>query len=153
MVDKKARTVGQLSCQGTCWVISLPGARVSPLATRTNTGRGARSLPEEPCKGRSARLPLLRGHCSLRAPRPWTRLSWAVWKSRRLAFFTPGPSSLGFGPLTVPLPKVWVPVPSMKGRAPSFSLLRRIPLCKCTIVFSSTHLLMVTEVASSTWLL
>ena len=37
--------------------------------------------------------------------------------------------------------------------APSFSLLRRIPLCKCTIVFGSIHLLMGTYVASSTWLL
>ena len=35
--------------------------------------------------------------------------------------------------------------------APSFSLLHRIPLWKCTIVFWSTHLLMGTYVASSTW--
>ena len=34
--------------------------------------------------------------------------------------------------------------------APSFSLLRRIPLCKCTIVFGSTRLLMGTSAASST---
>ena len=31
-----------------------------------------------------------------------------------------------------------------KGISSSFSLLRRIPLCKCTIVFRSTHLLMGT---------
>ena len=39
-----------------------------------------------------------------------------------------------------------------KGRS-SFFLLHRIPLCKYTIVFWSTHLLMSTCVASSTWLL
>ena len=39
-----------------------------------------------------------------------------------------------------------------KGRS-SFFLLHRIPLCKCIIAFWSTHLLMGTWVASSTWLL
>ena len=40
-----------------------------------------------------------------------------------------------------------------KGISSSFSLLCRIPLCKYTIVFGSTRLLMGTSVASSTWLL
>ena len=39
-----------------------------------------------------------------------------------------------------------------KGRS-SFFLLHSIPLCKCTIVFWFTHLLMATWAASNTWLL
>ena len=35
-------------------------------------------------------------------------------------------------------------VPNGKIRAPSFSLLHGIPLCKCAIVFGSTHLLLGT---------